>query len=84
MTVTEKDMILTVKDWDIPDDIMIRTLNRLPEILTDMKATDQSPEVWLREVLASSERKVFLEALESAIDLVALEELLCGSLYTLN
>jgi hypothetical protein len=77
-------MVLTIRDFNVDNDIMIRTLNRLPEILTDMKATDQSPEVWLKEVLASSERKVFLEALESAIDLVAFEELLCGSLYTLN
>jgi hypothetical protein len=78
MTITEKDMILTITDWEVDDDIMIRTLNRLPEILTDMKATDQSPDVWLREVLASSERKAFLEVLEEAIDLVAFEELLCG------
>ncbi len=78
MTITEKDMILTVKDFNVDNDIMIRTLNRLPEILTDMKATDQSPDVWLKEVLASSERKVFLEVLEEAIDLVAFDELLCG------
>ncbi len=78
MTITEKDMILTIKDFNVDDDIMIKTLNRLPEILTDMKATDQSPDVWLKEVLASSERKVFLEVLEEAIGLVAFEELLCG------
>ena len=78
MTITEKDMILTIKNWNIPDDIMIRTLNRLPKILADMKATDQSPNVWFREVLTSSERKAFLEVLEEAIYLVAFEELLCG------
>lgn len=78
MTITEKDMILAVKDFNADNDIMIRALNRLPEILTDMKATDQSPDVWLKEVLASSERKVFLEVLEEAIDLVAFQELLCG------
>lgn len=78
MTITEKNMILTIRDFNVDNDIMIRTLNRLPEILTDMKATDQSPDVWLREVLASSERKAFLEVLEEAIDLVAFEELLCG------
>ena len=78
MTITEKNMILTVKDFNVDNDIMIRTLNRLPEILTDMKATDQSPDVWLKEVLASSERKAFLEVLEEAICLVAFEELLCG------
>ena len=78
MTIIEKDMILTIKDWNIPDDIMIGTLNRLPEILTDMKATDQSPDVWLKEVLASSERKAFLEVLEEAIYLIAFDELLCG------